>query len=247
MLPQSLSGIEDAGSATDWLSDLEVTPPAPRTNSVVDSLQVDPWQFSGIYEFETADENCLRQKGFMNPNGAESPASRTPPKPQRRPHPDKDPNDSCPLRKGWLVVDAMAGDTPIYNLDHGSFVSHHLIGPKWDGRDHFQSVTPNGDTTGPTAGMFKIEGEVRPDGTLNFYLLRPNIGKTGRLAPEPGSSDKEWPRVWKTIAPIHAVKQLDVYCHLHIRAKDDCASWNKNWTEYLNEARKQTRRSLGID
>jgi len=266
VLPQDLFGSADGNSTTDWIGDVAGTPPTSSkdstvdkqevdpvgvpfsTLSVADKPQVDPWEFSGIYEFEADDENCLRQKGFMKLEGSDSLAPGLLAKQRRKAGPSKDPNQNCPLRKGWLIVDAKAGDPPIYNLDHGSFVSHHLIGPKWDGGARFQSVTPNGDTTGPTAGMFKIEGEVQPDGTLNFYLLRPNIGKIGRLAPEQGASDKEWPKVWKTVAPIHAVKQLDAYCHLHIRDNDDCASWNnKDWTEYLSQARKETRRSQGID
>lgn len=38
-------------------------------------------------------------------------------------HPNRYWEKLCPPRKAMLVVDALAGETSIYNLDHGSFVT----------------------------------------------------------------------------------------------------------------------------
>src|SRR5262249_16118614 len=123
----------------------------------------------------------------------------------------------CPPRKGRLVIIAWErGTPPIYNLDHGTFVSHHMIGPQWHGGLHFESMTPNGDTTGPSNGIFKIIGDVNPDTTalhdpgktaLFFHVLKPNVGKSGRLLPIDGRS-----KIWATYAPFEAKKRLDIYC-----------------------------------
>ena len=106
------------------------------------------------------------------------------------------------------------------------------------------SVTPNGDTTGPHLGMFKIDGEISPDGSLDFFIFKPHLGKTGRLWPVVGL-----PKVWMTVDRFHAVKKLDVYCYLHIRPDKDCISWkHQDWDGYLHEVWKHRSivRPLGL-
>lgn len=242
------SGTESALPSTGGPSAKEAA--MSMTASSANSGAVTPWDFSGIYEFEMEDEDCLTRRGLMKSYKQRSPEemlgyilpeSRRLTRQQQMVQPSRYWEKVCPPRKARLVVDAVAGDTPIYNLDHGTFVTHYVIG-KWDGH-HFHSVTPNGDTTGPNRGMFKIDGEINPNGSLDFFLFEPNLGKTGRLWPVSGS-----PKIWMTVEPFHALKKLDVYCYLGIRPKKDCVSWDgQDWDGYLYEVWKQTQKSLGIN
>ena len=267
IMPLSFNGSIDQDSS-DWdQSDTMPTLPSTRepsaqevATSLTDSaatpaevarLKVDPWDFSGIYEFDVEDEDCLTKKGLMKNYkelsenealGYIAPELRIYTRQQRTAQPNRYWEKLCPPRKATLVVDALAGETPIYILDQGSFVTHHVIG-QWNGKRRFHSVTPNGDTTGPNRGMFKIEGEINLDGSLDFFVFKPNLGKTGRLWPVASSS-----KIWTTIDPFHAVKKLDVYCHLHIRPDKDCVLWNRqDWTGYLHKTWKETQKSLGIN
>jgi hypothetical protein len=237
-----------APTSTDETNDRDLA--APTTDSRTAMSKVKAWDFSGIYEFEIEDEDCLIKRGFMKPYQQRSwdetvghiqPDVRLRTRQQQKAQPNKYWESICPSRRGRLMVDAFAGDSPIYNLDHGSFVSHHIIGPKWDGQREFQSITPNGDTTGPTGGMFKIDGKIELDGSLEFYVFKPNVGKSGRLWPVAGS-----PKIWTTLHRFHAEKKLDVYCQLHIRP--DCAKWkHQDWTGYLSKAWEETQKSRGLN
>ena len=248
ILPLSFNGVTDkessdwAISKTDSVATTTATPP-----------DLDAWKFSGIYEFETEDEDCLTKKGLMKSYKQRSPDETlglliSQDARARTQHQYEDQKSGfwenvCPPRKARLVVDTVAGDRPIFNVDLGTFITHHVIGPKWDGK-RFHSVTPNGDTTGPNAGMFKIDGEMEPDGSLKFFLYKPNVGRTGRLWPVAGS-----PKIWMTVDQFHAVKQLDAYCHLDIAPPEHCASWkdkDKKWEEYWLEVWKQTQKSLQL-
>jgi len=215
--------------------------------------KVNRWDFSGIYEFEMEDEDCLIKKGRMKGYKQRTPIEtlgdiasdlRMRTRQQQKAQPNRYWEKFCPPHKALLMVDAVAGDRPIYNLDQGSFVSHHVIGPSWDAsQTRFYSVTPNGDTTGPNLGMFKIDGEINPNGSLDFFIFRPHRGKTGRLWPVVGL-----PKIWMTVDRFHAVKKLDVYCYLHIRPDKDCILWKRqDWDGYLAEFWKHRSivRSLG--
>ena len=251
------SGTASARPSTKGPSDQEVaisTTDSAATSTTGTMSKVNPWGFSGIYEFDMEDEDCLIKKGLMKDYEQRTPIerlghitsdARTRTRQQQIEQPSRYWEKVCPHRKALLVVDAVASDTPIYNLDHGSFVSHHVIGPSWDAsQTRFYSVTPNGDTTGPHLGMFKIDGEISPDGSLDFFIFKPHLGKTGRLWPVVGL-----PKVWMTVDRFHAVKKLDVYCYLHIRPDKDCISWkHQDWDGYLHEVWKHRSivRPLGL-
>jgi hypothetical protein len=248
ILPLSFNGVMDKESS-DWaVSKTETVAPTTATPS-----DLDAWKFSGIYEFETEDEDCLTKKGLMKTDQQRSPEERLgllkSPDVRARTQQQYEHQKSrfweniCPPRKARLVVDAVAGNRPIFNVHFGTFVTHHVVGSKWDSK-RFDSVTPNGDTTGPNAGMFKIDGEIEQDGSLKFILYKPNIGKTGRLWPVVDS-----PKSWMTVDSFHAVKQLDVYCHLDIAPAEHCASWkerDKKWEEYWIEAWKQIQKWIQL-
>jgi hypothetical protein len=247
ILPLSFNGVMDEDSS-DWATSKTDSIDAPLPTTV----DLDAWKFSGIYEFETEDEDCLTKKGLMKNHNQRSPdetlgliASDARARTQRQYEEQKHGfwEKVCPTRRARLVVDAVAGNRPIFNVDHGSFVTHHVIGPKWDGK-RFHSVTPNGDTTGPNAGMFMIDGEIEPNGSLNFFLYKPHVGKTGRLWPVAGS-----PTIWTTVDRFHASKQLDAYCHLDIAPSEHCATRkekDKKWEEYWIEAWKQNHKWLQL-
>jgi hypothetical protein len=252
-VPLSFSGKIDLDlDSSDWDQSGTVSA-RPSTRGPSDQeVAMKAWEFSGIYEFAMEDEDCLIKKGLMKRAPIEtlgdiaSESQRMRTRQQYIAQPNRYWEKVCPHRKALLVVDAVAGETPIYNLDQGSFVSHHVIGPSpsWDDSEpRFYSVTPNGDTTGPNLGMFKIDGEINPDG-LRFFIFRPHQGKTGRLWPVADS-----PKIWMTVDRFHAVKKLDVYCYLHIRPDKDCILWNRrDWDGYLHEFWKHRSivRSLGL-
>jgi hypothetical protein len=78
--------------------------------------------------------------------------------------------------------------------------------------------------------MFKIDGVIK-DSSLEFFIFRPNLGKTGRMWPLSGS-----PRTWITLDPFHAEKKIDIYCQLDIRSKEECRPWkDQDWKGYLKE------------
>jgi hypothetical protein len=246
ILPLSFNGIMDKDSS-DW-----TTSKTESVETTVSPSDLDALKFSGIYEFEREDEECLTKKGLMKSDKQRSPDERlglisqdlrVRTQQQYENQRSGSWENVCPPRKARLVVDAVAGDRPIFNVHFGTFVAHHVVGPKWDGK-RFHSVTPNGDTTGPNAGMFKIDGEMEEDGSLNFFLYKPNVGKTGRLWPVVGS-----PKIWMTVDRFHAVKQLDAYCHLDIAPPEHCASWkdkDKKWLEYWIEVWKQNQKWLQL-
>jgi hypothetical protein len=200
------------------------------------------WDFSGIYEFEMEDEPCLIKHRFMKKYQDRSPEEMLGLVPEEmqthmlemrksKKHLEK----TCPPTKGWLVIDAVAGDMPIFLLGHGSFVSHHLAATNWEDGKQFHSITPNGDTTGPNGGMFKIDGVIK-DGRLHFYVFRPNLGKTGRMWPVTGLANR-----WIALEPFVAEKKRDIYCHLNM-SPTNCDEWNKkDWDSYIEEMWKYNK------
>lgn len=248
ILPLSFYGVMEQESS-DWaISKLDSV-----ASNTATPIEPDAWKFSGIYEFETEDDDCLMKKGLMKgPKQLSqderlgllsSQDARVRTQQQYREQKLKFWEKVCPPRKARLVVDTVAGDRPIFNVHFNTFVTHHIVGPKWDGK-RFASVTPNGDTTGPNAGMFKIEGEMGQDGSLKFFLYKPNIGRTGRLWPVVGS-----PKIWMTVDRFHAVKQLDTYCHLDIAPPEHCTSWkdkNKKWETYWIDVWEQNQKWLQL-
>jgi hypothetical protein len=218
--------------------------------------EFDRLKFSGIYEFDAEDEVCLADNKFMLPYHERSAPERlgvlTPD--QERQLGTKQVNSwerHCPPLKGRLVVVAWDDGVPIYNFDHGTHISHHLVGtlpvmvPKSGGLYTFQSTTPNGDTTGPNTGMYKIDGLFDPKaGSIDFFVFRPNLARTGRLRPLDQRTGR--PQGWATYAPFHATKRLDIYCKIELRSERDCDGWNKNWDAYLGEIAKQREKLIGL-
>jgi hypothetical protein len=208
--------------------------------------KLDPLDFSGVYEFDTEDEVCLRKFGFMKSDKQRTPAETLGAfeltERQKTTLPVKPWESRCPPRKGRLVVIAWEGGTPIFNLDHGTFISHHIVGPPWDGLPYLQSMTPNGDTTGPNSGMFKIIGSFNfKEKSFDFHVLKPNVGKTGRLLPVDGR-----PGIWATFEPFRAKKRLDIDCRVGIQQGRVCDQSNKDWDGYWTEAWNQKQKWLGL-
>jgi hypothetical protein len=212
-IPLWFYGQEDGRSRTNWPTDLEVSaansmstgapgdlkhPTASNSRSDVSPNNAAPTdfdrlKFSGIYEFDTEDEVCLANIGLMQRYEQRPPSEKLgklPPYAEERANIERVKfwERRCPPLKGRLIVVAWNGGPPIHNLDHGTHVSHHVIGSQpivlpGDGTYRFQSMTPNGDTTGPNNGMFKIDGRFYPqDESLDFFVVRPNLGMTGRLS-----------------------------------------------------------------
>jgi hypothetical protein len=266
-IPLWFFGRKDERSSSSWPADTEVSasnatssgatadprqPVASDTSpdaSPSVAIEFDRLKFSGIYEFDTEDEVCLVNNGLMkvyDKRPASEKLGKLPADPGRAVSREviRSWERSCPPLKGRLVVVAADGCPPIYNLDHGTHVSHHVIGgepviiPNLDKTYRFQSLTPNGDTTGPNNGMFKIDGTFYPqDGSLEFFVVRPNLGMTGRLRPLDRPAGR--PMIWETFKPFHASKRLDFYCKIGLRSEKDCDGMNKEWDGYLLAAWNQ--------
>jgi hypothetical protein len=71
-----------------------------------DQGEVDPWDFSGFYEFDAPDFYCLKVNEFMPKDFDYIPIMNTKGLPKRG---RKDPRRICPRLKGYLVVDAHGG------------------------------------------------------------------------------------------------------------------------------------------
>jgi hypothetical protein len=273
-IPLWFFGRKDEGTSGSWPIDAEVS----ASNSTSTSATIDPeppvasdtspdaspaaatgfdrLKFSGIYEFDAEDEVCLVSAGLMEEYQKRPPSEKLgmlPADPGRAPSREsiKSWEHHCPLLKGRLVVVAADGLSPIYNLDHGTYVSHHVVGgepviiPNVDKTYRFQSLTPNGDTTGPNNGMFKIDGTFySQDGSLDFYVVRPNLGMTGRLRPLDRPAGR--PMIWETFKPFHARKRLDFYCKIGLRSEKDCDGLNKEWDEYLLAAWNQHEKLMNM-
>jgi hypothetical protein len=270
-IPLWFSGQEDRRSRRNWPIDPEVSasnststsdpkrPMAPDTDATATTAaprELDPLKFSGIYEFDAEDEVCLVNIGLMRSYEQRPPSEKLgkmPADAERPPSVElvRSWERRCPPLKGRLVVVSWDGLPPLYNLDHGTHVSHHVIGsqpviiPNWDSTYRFQSMTPNGDTTGPNSGMHKIEGRFySQDGSLDFFVVRPNLGMTGRLRPLDRPAGR--PMSWTTYEAFHAKKRLDFYCKIGLRSERECDGWNKDWDEYLLEAWKQHEKLMDL-
>jgi hypothetical protein len=265
-LPLWFHGKEEKRSRIGWSADVTVAPSnqteiASDTESDATSIaavprEFDRLKFSGIYGFDAEDEVCLADKKLMLPYHERSAPERlgvlTPGQERQLSAKQvKSWERRCPRLKGSLVVVAWDDGVPIYNFDHGTHVSHYLVGTlpvmvsKSGGLYTFQSTTPNGDTTGPNTGMSKIDGKFdSKNESIDFFVFRPNSGKMGRLRPVDQPSGRS--RSWATYAPFHATKRLDIYCKIGLRSERDCNGRNKNWDAYLHEIAKQRDKLIGL-
>ena len=81
--------------------------------------KVDPWDFSGLYEFDIPDLYCLKENGIVPKDYDYVPTVKTK---VLRSGKLKDANKVCPNITSYLVVEALMAKTPIINLDIGSSV-----------------------------------------------------------------------------------------------------------------------------